>query len=387
MQKFLSDTAVSRYIKALLYNTYVPKYKSVFKDDIIVKDTKYVYKNNIILCTSTGTLLGTGKYKTVADYNQNVGNRKICDNFMSKESYYDSTTHIKLGDFLRFYRSLTEINLLPLYNCFSNVYSSSFSITADGISSLINPLVKIAAIPIKFNTTYTIALDSSSDVMLAPALLDGGDFLFVNDVNITNLLYETEKVIHYPSLNFLSPKTYRLDNTDPFMQKYEKGLVLFIQMSNNCDSSLVVLEGDYTNTSRKIINVEKVVNKKDKEDNPIPDYYGLRSLSDEEKDYIFTSDLSLLRMNDRCNYAFSDKLILYLLASAITSEEDIYNNILRVQEAINAEDYYAVIPDVWDDRLRKILFDSYVDNKEQSIDILGYVDNDMEKFLSEKKGK
>ena len=346
MQKFLSDTAVSRYIKALLYNTYVPKYKSVFKDDIIVKDTKYVYKNNIILCTSTGTLLGTGKYKTVADYNQNVGNRKICDNFMSKESYYDSTTHIKLGDFLRFYRSLTEINLLPLYNCFSNVYSSSFSITADGISSLINPLVKIAAIPIKFNTTYTIALDSSSDVMLAPALLDDGDFLFVNDVNITSLLYETEKVIHYPSLNFLSPKTYRLDNTDPFMQKYEKGLVLFIQMSNNCDSSLVVLEGDYTNTSRKIINVEKVVNKKDKEDNPIPDYYGLRSLSDEEKDYIFTSDLSLLRMNDRCNYAFSDKLILYLLASAITSEEDIYNNILRVQEAINAEDYYAVIPDV-----------------------------------------
>ena len=148
MQKFLSDTAVSRYIKALLYNTYVPKYKSVFKDDIIVKDTKYVYKNNIILCTSTGTLLGTGKYKTVADYNQNVGNRKICDNFMSKESYYDSTTHIKLGDFLRFYRSLTEINLLPLYNCFSNVYSSSFSITADGISSLINPLIKIAAIPI-----------------------------------------------------------------------------------------------------------------------------------------------------------------------------------------------------------------------------------------------
>lgn len=115
-------------------------------------------------------------------------------------------------------------------------------------------------------------------------------------------------------------------------------------------------------------------------------YRGLNSIDDKEQDKLFlSSDISLLRMNDKQSYAFSDKLIQYLLRSAITSDENIFNNVKRIQEAVDINLYYTSVEDVWNDYLRKVLFDKYVDNNDYKMDILGYVDNDIEKYLEAKR--
>lgn len=520
MQKFLKDTISNRYIKALLSDVFIPRYPSVIEGDYIVKGIRYIFNSNIIECVTTGLLGQDGRYKFVSRYEKN-NNRLISDVFVSKESFYNAATHKRLGQFLRYYRGQTGIDLMPLYNCFDDTYTSNFSLYKDGIVAVNNPLYKIAQVPIKFNKTYTIAIDCASSIMLAPAFLQKGDYLFVGNTNITNLLYENTSVLTHYSTNFLTPFSYKLDNNDTFLQKYEDYLVLLIQLPISCSSSIVVLEGDYSDVKyRKIINVENVdtfsittslpesrikgdidgdgyvlesdlelltnhvsgiepitneialwaadVNNDGEVDaddltilasyieheNPSGfehlDYYnswvyepeinlwaytltnvgdvnkivdvsgynvskfeiignsikvyctnppindcviwlsyssdysyrGLDSLSTDEKNRLFLANPSLLRMNDKNNYAFSSKLILYLLNSAITSQEDISNNILRAQKAIEIDDYYsASIPDVWSDFLRKVLFDSYVNEYPGGLDVLGYVDNDIEAFL------
>lgn len=535
MQKFLTDTLQSRFIKALLYTTYICQYKAVRKYDIIISGIKYLYNSNIILCTRTGRIEEDAQYSVVTHYNNITVNRQIASNYLSQERYYDSDTHDRLGEYLRYYRGTKNIDLMPLYNCFNNSYNSSYIITDTGLSPRLNNSSKVLQVPIKFNTTYTIAIDCASKVMIAPAFIKDEDYLFSGDINLTDeLLFDQSLIKNYPSLSFNNPITYEVSNIYPKFQKYEKHLKLLIQIPYRCDSSCVVLEGNYTNISAhntintqvvdfydvkyllpesrikgdvdgdgyittsdlslvqqniagitylnelqtwcadvnsdeqvtaadvmilrnflddkfnvlsssnmqdylgnwiydydkkawtyiisditNIDNISEFVHKnlisyeiinnnsvklyftfpptatnqyliiryKNKIDNSSKTTFNWRhSLTSSEKDNLFISNLSLLRINDRNIYAFSDKLIIYLLHHVIDSREEIYNNIRRVQDIVDIYKYYDSTPDVWDDFLRKVLFDSYTKYNKFNLDTLGYVDNDVENFLSKMKG-
>lgn len=373
MQQFLKDTIQSRFIKSLLQDTYIPRYQSVVEGDYIVEDTNYIYGYMIIICTKSGVLGQDAKYKKIANYDRNTTDFTIQGNFVSKESFYDSAMHQALGEYLRYYRGQTNIDLMPLYNCYNNVYNSSFTLTLDGISPVSNKLVKVLQVPIKFNKTYTIAIDCSSTVIMCPAFIVDSDYVFSGDTNITGLLYSDSNPTKYFSfITFTDPVTFRIDNEDPFLQRYEYCLTLLIQIPYNCDSSVVVLEGDYTGVGYKnVITMENC-----HEDDY--DYNGLDSIIPYEQNKLFISNPSLLKVNDKVTYAFADKLILYLLENAITSNDEIYHDIERVQKELDPIIYNNYITDVWDDKIRKILYDKYFD---KTTDVLGYVDTDIEDFL------
>lgn len=95
------------------------------------------------------------------------------------------------------------------------------------------------------------------------------------------------------------------------------------------------------------------------------------------------SDLSLLKYLGNNSYAFSNRLLEYLLDNVITKNDQISKNTIRVQESIN----YPQINGVWDDNLRVNIFNSIVSKSkrlDKSIpkDINGFVDKDSEKLLS-----
>ena len=375
-QKFFTNTIQSRFIKSLLHNTYIPIYNTISYDDYVIKDFIYVYKKTLLKCKKSGIFGTDAKLDIIDHYNFGEKYIKYTEKFQSSYQYYDSKTHEWLGKYLRCFRDIYDINLMPFYNCFSGNYLPDVVIRDNGIINTVTQDYKVAQIPIKFNKKYTIAIDCSSDILIAPAVINKGNFVTVTtsltEVNLTNKLCENN-IHRLRNVTFKNPVIYELSNkdesTESFYQKYEKDLYLLIQLPQNNYSSLVVLEGDFTDSHR---NVEKVINAED-----------LDKLSTQQLNELFIGNLSLLQLNDGNTYPFSDRLIEYLLWNVITSVDDIGQNIERVQYYANAFDINSeFIPGVWSNYLRYIIYLNYNrDKKSKHLDINGFVDKDVEKFL------
>lgn len=258
MQKFLTDTLESRYIKSLLYSNYLPHYSTVRKGDKIVEDNFYIYKLNIIECTKTGIIGQDAKFKIINQYDRYDPDIRVADTFLSKDKYYDSDTHERLGKFLRYYRDIKGIDLMSLYNCYSKRQNLEYNLLDDGLTSVRSDSYKIYQIPILFNHKYTVAIDCPGTVKMCPAILNEDDYVYSDEENLTSLLLLSNPIQVYASMQFLSPVIFEVNNENSRLQKYEENLALLIQLPSNNDSSIVVLEGDYTDKSRKRISLEKV---------------------------------------------------------------------------------------------------------------------------------
>jgi hypothetical protein len=142
-------------------------------------------------------------------------------------------------------------------------------------------------------------------------------------------------------------------------------------MSVDNTSSIVVLEGNYLDSQ-----VDKHF-----------DMTYIQDMSQEEIDNAFISELSLLRLNDKNSYAFSDRLIEYLLLNVIDSSETLDGNIQFIQDTLGMNVYENwVYRGVWTDNIRYDAFNSYKSSKNRDyrlemIDINGFIDKDMESFL------
>lgn len=376
-QTFNTDTLVSRFIKNLIYSKPVPKYKFVFKGEWVTEGCYYCYDNNIIKVKSTGPLASNF---TVVNKFYNSIDVTLSNKVMSKNTYYDYETHEQLGEYLRYLRGLYKVDLMPFYNCFSGRYLSTFSIKNGSYHEGVDNSVQVAVFPIKYNKTYTIAVDCEGLVDVLPVVLSGGIPLkavcggSLVDLSEAIKKFYTQK--YYTQFN--QPFTFRIDTNDPdissnakYLEQNERALHLAIQLPISNTSSLVVLEGDYTQThSNKIIDTEYI-----------------DELSVDEINKVFLSDLSLLRINDTNKYAFSDRLVEYLLKNVIDSGEDIDGNITAVQRALNLLYSPGISTGVWDDKLRYDSFYIYKALYPQDaaldwIDINGFIDKDVEKVLN-----
>ena len=92
----------------------------------INENTKIQLYKNCYAQTKDGILTGKTKEEyTPWTTNINEFDLTTKGNFISKESFYDSDTHYHLGEYLRYYRGQTGIDLMPLYNCSAKIFSVS----------------------------------------------------------------------------------------------------------------------------------------------------------------------------------------------------------------------------------------------------------------------
>ena len=414
-QRFFTTTLKSNFIKALIYNTPIPIIGSVNDNSYILKDNIYIYQNNIIKCTNSGIIkmpefdsseytayycngdikiipvndatnkyddilsnyveLSSGSFKVIDLYKFGRYYPKFTELYYSKYGYYDTETHKHLGDLLRLYRDIFGINLMPYYNCVSGDFISGIVINRDSISQESSDDYKTFKVPIKFNTNYTLAIDSSGEVRTVPILLSddyiidnisyysssGGTFRFNPNEDIV------KNITSFSSMSFKHPEvigvnTLTKDNAS-IIQKYEKYLYLLIQVPKSNNSSIVLLEGDYTNVhSNNIYSVEDI-----------------ESLSDLELSNIMTSDLSLLQMSDGVTYPFADRLIEYLLLNVITTRDPITKNIKRIQDVFTN---YTGVPEVWDNNVRSnVYLEFQKSDLIEHLDLNGFVDIDTERLI------
>ena len=311
---------------------------------------------------------------------------------------YDNITHEYLGDYLRFIRDYYNVNLMSMYNCFSdkicNNIAFSFNITPQsgtgvtatdrGISIVFNSYdqgYRIYAIPVKLFAEYTIAIDcdegiemfcglynNALDVSEKAQKLAAKTYSKINKTVFNQpVLYKKLNIDTWPlsdvfdintdtdkaSLKLTQPEEYtRWD-----IANREQDLKLFIKVPTSCTSSIVILEGDY----RAYNNVKYELENKAWSYKSNRSVLNFNSKNDriDLNDYTFKpiSKLQLLAFNTGESYPFADRLVEYLSASAITPMCEIPDNIKRAQKVMNDNGYYFRVSGLWENKMQNILYD------------------------------
>ena len=323
-----------------------------------------------------------------------------------QNTVYDSYTHEYLGDYLRFHRDFANINLMPLYNCFSNRACPHLDISFDignncnvkfkTDQSFETSLYKYYMIPVKFFKDYTIAIDSEASIEVCCCIYDEYHNSDEDFIKIPQLTYQCfgdlqfKKPVLYSKLQKLNDILLDPQYTANDLSQQEDSLKLILKVPINNKSSIVVLEGDYTHYNDSVAKPTTTGSFLSLHNKTTINYEDLTAC-DFLVDKLITP-LQLLRANTGESYPFADRLIEYLVGNAITVNEEIQDNIVRAKTIISANcpaDICSISPEngIWEPILQCLVYD-YI-NKKQDVydinhDILGFIDKDVENWYATK---
>lgn len=378
MQKFFEKSIQSDFIKSLLYYVPIPQYECVQKGDYVIQNERYVYDGCVVLCTKSGAIGedDSAQYSILRNYQFGQYDYKITPIFHNTTSYYDSRTHYALGKFLRAYRGMTGIDLMPYYNCYGYETVDNVKLTEYGIEEMENTDKVVYSIPICFNRKYLIHIDKLSQIVIKAVFADEESGLIKNAGQIWSIVESTKSSSprFFGGRTFKDPIEYVVNIQDQSDQNLYYGqrtnLRLFIQVDKGIESTLSVIETDHrfipmlSSADKKpvliTVNAEEFVTASDKEQNASA-----------------FSQSMLTLMNTKEQYAYTDTLIQYLLLNVIDKEDGIFGNVERVQKAIN----YGEDSDVWTANLRAVLFNSQMKKGLGRLDIDGNVTKNLESML------
>ena len=407
-QKFYTDTIIGRFIKHLLSVEKIPYLNIVSDYDILIKDCLYIYKNYVIKCVTTGKLSVSpteelypsdklypsvvlfpnsgeqlAQFKVIRFLNSQQ-DKRFSYSYMSTKNYYDSETHRFLGEYLRFLKGMYHLDLMPFYNCYNQDLIDNIQLRKDTANVILYPneklypsnylkpgvnrqsvttyelsetetSTKVLCIPIKFNKTYTIAIECNSSVILRGVILSNNHLVKDSKSTNTYLADHSDLVASYrvkQFTRFSEPFTYSIHTASPLLYKQEKNLRLLIQLPASNRSSITVLEGDYTKLD--------TVNTTNTEKGTV-------------RIYNIFKNLSLLQSNTYESYAFSDRLIEYLLQNVICNQDGLTGNISRAQIALRSVD--KEFDSLFDSNCALGVWDNYTSNA-----VSRFIDNCSEKY-------
>jgi hypothetical protein len=363
MLRFNNDNIITGQIKQLLKEFNLPQVR-VWKEGIkIFSGVFYIKNNNLCLgvVSNNTTILQTIKPYIYGESIENVTKNLIISN-----NLYDSYTHTYLGDYLRFYRDVKNINLMSMYNCFSNEQAKNLSIVASFVPANTDlsypPLpgfnfdtennnFKIYVVPVKFFENYTIGIECDTQIEIIAGIYDNDKVINyssnASDISFYRATY-VKKIGTRLNSPFLYDKLFNIDNilkenrfsSELTKRTYEqeKNLKLFIKVPSTSISSVVVLEGDFIKFSELYFDESsnrkvafEVCNFETGTSNIDGQTFVFKG-ADKERKYI--SRPQLLDFNSALSYPFADRLIEYIFEGVITSEDKVPKNISRIQKRL-----------------------------------------------------
>ena len=456
MIKYNDDNIYVGQIKELLHSFNLPTCK-------VKKDSSKFYVGEYYIDKDLGGLYkveSVNEDKTlnestlVQSYKFNDDILNITKHLEIRNNFYDSYTHTYLGNYLRFVRDYLDLDLMSMYNCFSNESPINLHIKiADKVaynqhiyrdilvdSNDIN--YNIYMIPVKQDTTYTLAFDYENSFSIFYGFYYNNNYLVPGDNlpdDVSSIEASTFKT--FGEIRFRKPKVIKTPslNTENEL-RYENNLKLFIVLPNSFINNIVLIEGDYTKSvetfitqknqllgnaffghiSEKFDDVDGVWYFNDVNTNISSITYPLISScnfnEDDSKFYItfsnsdeasveyistskldgsnydFISRLQLLEYSTSTKYLLADRLQEYLSNNVITHIDDIIPNIKRVQMKLLGYDSSFNVPEygIWSDNINKWIY-KYISTHGNSGDItfrdiyrdvLCFVDKDIESVIN-----
>lgn len=444
--RFYDDTIITRFIKYLLANTYTPLVRVWNPGTFTIAGAFYIHNGNILQAKYTKEVDSVSDFDIKKIYVPSLPYYGINSTYVSNVSGYDPVTHRWLGNHLRFIRDYYNVNLMPFYNCFcgefvSNVdirdvtnteSNSTYKTVVSGVS---DERSKVFVVPVKFGQIYNLAVDSNTPIEFMYGFY--GPKGLIEDA--TDTLRSQMNQTHYtkiPGCQFTSPYIVPavswggFDEATRMASQYERYLRLFVKVPSTLESSIAVIEGDisryntlnaisddiakesFTSTSNVYTNILNTCNSKTSEGYQIPRselFFNYRTEYKSEDDtnayQTFTTrpiedclgPLGLLQWSDGNIYAFSDRLVEYLLWNVVDALEPLYKNIERTQERITSLEMSnanlfpryrgAFTSGVWDENMQKYIYalrKSVLKSPKgnPSVDFNGFVDKDTESILN-----
>jgi hypothetical protein len=344
MLRFNNDNIITGQIKQVLKEFNLPQAR-VWKEGIrIFPGIFYIKNNNLCVGVSSGssTIL-----QVVQPYLYGQSIQNLTKNILVTDMIYDSYTHTYLGEYLRFYRDMKNINLMSMYNCFSNEQAKNIKIQTPNFNfDTENDTFKIYMVPVKFFEKYTIGIECDTKIEIVAGLYDNEKIInFSNnpeDITLYNNTY-VKKVGTKISNPFIYDKLIGLpvDLLTKKLYSQEKNLKIFIKVPSTSTSSIVVLEGDFiefadlhfeeddTFAGRKV--AFEVCNFETGSSNFDGQQFVYSGANRERK---YLSRPQLLDFNSTVSYPFSSRLVEYLFDNVITSDDSIAKNVSRIQKRL-----------------------------------------------------
>lgn len=360
LREFFKNNLETAFIKSLVSSFNMPLIDVVEDGDYIFSDTLYIYKSKIIRCKEGGQgILNSpisdkkASYVIVRDYYFGQEIQNLTYRIVQPNSFYNSQLHRHLGQYLRCLKGVYGIDLMGMYNCFSYELLDDISLQDDGYILNNNNYYKVLAVPIRLNKMYTVAINSKSKVIVKPMFRSLSGYIEVEketcgaltDTNIQTMkdIRKTMKPMFIGSSSFRQPFSFSVESKNDDLNRLQKDLYLLIQVPKSNNSSVVVLEGDYTNgdslgfynycneppfdhlecaSNGKVGNTQVVVTGIPVADvtKPLTDIVNQhQEFSVENKDLrsLFMNP-SLLRLNDEVSYAYDSDIIQYLVNNVIS---------------------------------------------------------------------
>lgn len=425
MIKFNDTSIYAGHIKQLLHSFNLPQCQIGHRDDYGVRsgDVYYIEGNSLYRCFKSGY----DSYSTERVCEYKLGDRlwNMTKRMEIRSNYYDAYTHEYLGDYLRFIRDYTGVDLMGMYNCFSNnpaKLADSYSFEAMEGQTPVEVEIDststeytVFAVPAKFNRKYTIAIDWHGTIEVFAGFYRNG-FSVVSDVygdsgKDHNENFNRDTYQSLSGLMFNHPVVYTKLYNMPLCDYMKEGcLKLFIKVPNNCKSSIVVLEGDYS--SDATMRFSKSTRAFQKVDGNLLLYHpeiiepsgadssitskDVYCSATNSEDYEYLSKRQLLFMNTGEHYMLADRLVEFLSSMAINPNNEITENIrhlqlklkydAKVMFGVEQPDCLKYVPGfygIWDEGIRRMLFRFAYDNSMNSRfnDITGYLDKDVEQRM------
>lgn len=386
MIKYNDTDLVVGEIKQLLKTFNLPKCAVWDPIKPVFSGCYYLYENHIYQALNTGIFseIDTVNFKVIRRYTFNDKILNATKQYELNNLIYDSYCHRYLGEYLRFIRDYKGLNLMSMYNCFSNelAFNISFGLNyqdaidtveyvdledptdtgdvkvrrdeADASSPLETVIInnnildniavtettvgkfRVYAIPVKFFQKYTICIDSDATVELIADFYNENKRINVGSEDLMARLH-LYTYHRYNTLKFNRPICYTQLNElfgvidDETMKQFylqEQNLKLFIKVPASCKSAVVILEGDFTKDTEYYFN---------KFNKPVIAGMPLQYKDDvgrvlTQRDY--KTKHQLLHINSGVNHPIADKLLEYLSGNVITMLDPIAANISRVQDKL-----------------------------------------------------
>ena len=356
MQKFFTQTLVSGFIKNLLANTPLFLHETANTRTKMIAGAYYVYNGMLIQCTETGTLYdNTAKYSVVSRCVPGTDYLNLTTRYVSYSDSYDTDTHRFLGEYLRQYRDLYGVDMLMYYNCFTPKLAEDIDLSGGQTETYKTYLTHI-----HFNQIYTLAVDCTLPFYICPVIY--------TDVGVSLNNTMIGEPILKKATTFNKPFTYELPTTDLDLYNNRANLYLAISIPKDIKSSITVLEGDFTHSNSEHIFNSDVPTRLD----PIV------------MNNILVYNPLLLWMNVEQYVPFSPRLIEFLSGNIITKQDDISQNIARVEQKLDGGtnklfDIYGI----WDDAIRYIIYLQNYSKGVYSSDLNSWVNKNIELLIDQ----